>query len=396
MTTESLLFALLRVAVCGEKLNTETIAACTPEVLEMVYALAKKHDLAHLVAHALEGQTMPDCEAMKKLRAAKMKAIYRYARMDLEYERICKTLEDAQIPFIPLKGSVLRQYYPAPWMRTSGDIDVLVREADFEQAIKVLEADGWITKGNVQYQNICMYSASGVLLELHFNIRVKMESADAVMDTVWQNCTQMPGKQFTHQQTNEFFLCHQLAHMAKHVLVGGSGIRSFLDIWLLNKKLTIDNEALQKLCRESQLDTFYRNVSELTEVWFGQAVHTQITEKFEQYILAGGVYGTLTNKVLMAQAQKGGKIKNFLNRMFVPYEEMKLMYPVLKQWKWLLPICQVVRWCQVLFDGRMKKAVSELKINQGYSAVQVEDAKHFMEDIGLHHTKDVEFDNTPI
>ena len=44
----------------------------------------------------------------------------------------------------------------------------------------------------------------------------------------------------------------------------------------------------------------------------------------------------------------------------------------------------------------MKKAVSELKINQGYSAVQVEDAKHFAVDIGLYHVKDVKFDDTHI
>ena len=25
-----------------------------------------------------------------------------------------------------LKGAVLRQYYPEPWLRTSGDIDILV------------------------------------------------------------------------------------------------------------------------------------------------------------------------------------------------------------------------------------------------------------------------------
>lgn len=388
METTDILFALLRHVACGEELNKQTIEACTPENLEAVYALAKKHDFAHLVAHAVEGLELADCEVLTKLKNAKLRAIYRYARMDFEFERLCQTLEEAQIPFIPLKGSVIRQYYPEPWMRTSGDIDVLVKEEDFECAIKALEHHGWVVKGEIQFQNICMYSSTGVLLELHFNIRVKMTSADILMDSVWQYCAVETGKHSACQQTNEFFMCHQLAHMAKHVLVGGCGIRAFLDIWLLNQKLPLDLEVLQRLCQSAQLDRFYAQVTALTDVWFGQAEHTQVTENLERYILDGGVYGNLSNKVLMSQVQVGGKLRNFLHRMFVPYAEMQIMYPVLKKRKWLLPIYHVVRWCQVVVSGRMKRAVSEMKLNQRYSDTQIEEAKVFMESIGLQYTKE--------
>lgn len=388
METTDILFALLRHAVCGQELDEETKKACTPENLEAVYTLAKKHDLAHLVAFAVEGLDVPACEVLTKLKNVKMRAIYRYARMDLEFERLCQTLEDAQIPFIPLKGSVLRQYYPQPWMRTSGDIDVLVKETDFEHAIKVLECRGWVVKGNIQYQNICMYSPSGVLLELHFNIRVKMASADALMDAVWEHCTLVDGKQYAYQQTKEFFLCHQLAHMAKHVLVGGCGIRTFVDIWLLNQKLLFNPIELQKLCENAQLDSFYTQVTALTDVWFGHAAHTPVTENLERYILDGGVYGNLSNKVLMSQTRVGGKLQNFLHRMFVPCAEMQIMFPVLKKRKWLLPIFQVVRWCRVVFSGRIRQAVSEMKMNQGTSSAQIQEAKHFLESIGLQYTKE--------
>ena len=45
----------------------------------------------------------------------------------------CNALEKAQIPFVPLKGSVIRKYYPEAWMRTSSDIDVLVHKEDVEK-----------------------------------------------------------------------------------------------------------------------------------------------------------------------------------------------------------------------------------------------------------------------
>lgn len=384
METTDILFALLRHAVCGEELNEQTIAACTPEKLEEVYALAKKHDLAHLVAYAVEGLQIPACEVTDKLKKAKMKAIYRYARMEYELERICRVLEQAEIPFIPLKGSVLRKYYPEPWMRTSGDIDVLVKETDFQRAVVALNAQNWKTEGPVQYQNICLRAPSGVLLELHFNIRVKMAAADIVMDMVWHRSEPTEGKQYMYRQTDAFFMCHQLAHMAKHVLVGGCGIRPFLDTWILNHRMTYDEMELHQLCEDAKLAGFYRQAAVLAEVWFGKGVHTSVSEKLEQYILDGGVYGSMSNKVALAQARIGGKFKNFWNRMFVPYGEMKQMYPVLEKWRWLLPVYHVVRWCQVIASGRMKKAVKEFQLNQNSSAEDIQNTKTFMKEIGLY------------
>ncbi|MBO4954226.1 MAG: nucleotidyltransferase family protein, partial [Clostridia bacterium] len=36
------------------------------------------------------------------------------------------------IDFMPLKGAVIRQYYPEPWMRTSCDIDIHVKKDRLE------------------------------------------------------------------------------------------------------------------------------------------------------------------------------------------------------------------------------------------------------------------------
>ena len=96
MKDAMILFALLRSAVCAEDIKKQITETCTKENLEAVYQLAARHDLAHLVAHALGDTALPDCEALSKLRNAKMRAIYRYAQLDYEYERICAALEAAR------------------------------------------------------------------------------------------------------------------------------------------------------------------------------------------------------------------------------------------------------------------------------------------------------------
>ena len=56
-----------------------------------------------------------------------------------------------------------------------------------------------------------------------------------------------------------------------------------------------------------------------------------------------------------------GKAKNksILRKIFLPTEQMKFCYPVLKKAIWLLPIFYVVRWVQVLFTR--PQAIGQLK-----------------------------------
>ena len=139
MKGEVILFSLLRMEVCGGTVSEELKATLSEEMLTEIFALAKKHDLAHIAGNALSKLgVLGDNEISKKFKQVSMQAVYRYVRINSEYQKLCKTLEEAQIPFIPLKGAVLRNYYPEPWMRTSCDIDILVKSEDLDAAILML------------------------------------------------------------------------------------------------------------------------------------------------------------------------------------------------------------------------------------------------------------------
>ena len=89
----------------------------TDEELAKLYKLSKSHDLAHLVGDALiKNDLIEDGEIKAKFQKQMMLAVYRYEKINYELGRLRKVLNEAKIPFIPLKGSVLRKYYPEPWM----------------------------------------------------------------------------------------------------------------------------------------------------------------------------------------------------------------------------------------------------------------------------------------
>ena len=124
-TVEKVFFALIRFEIKGDELCDEIKNLLTPEMLPALFKLSKRHDLAHLIGDALDknGLLPDETEAKKRFLQERNMAVFRIEQLQYEFEQICQTLEETKIPFLPLKGSVLRGYYPESWMRTSCDID---------------------------------------------------------------------------------------------------------------------------------------------------------------------------------------------------------------------------------------------------------------------------------
>ena len=105
-----------------------------------LYALSKRHDVAHLVGDALGRFCISlDSGLDAKFQKQQMLAVWRAQQIEYMKESAYRALTQAAVPFLPLKGAVMRQYYPEAWMRTSSDIDILIRESDLDRCVELLE-----------------------------------------------------------------------------------------------------------------------------------------------------------------------------------------------------------------------------------------------------------------
>ena len=366
MTAENLLFALLREQVCGVELAGEIKSEFTPELCEAIYTLAKAHDLAHLAGQGMTKLgVLGSDEISAKLKQAAMQAAFRYVQINHAYVGICQMLEQEQIPYIPLKGSVLRDHYPEPWMRTSCDIDVLVHEDHLNQAIEALTQKMNYTNGGRSYHDVSLFSPIGVHLELHFETidegNDKPERRE-VLSGIWDSATPLEGKTYHSCITDEMFYFYHIAHMATHFEAGGCGIRPFLDLWILDHKMPGDCKKRDALLKKGKLLTFANASRKLAEMWFSNAPADKITQQMAAFILNGGSFGTGASRAAVEQSRMGNRFTYLIKkRVFLPYDFMKTRYPVLKKHKWLLPAYHMVRWGQMLGKGNLKGAVSELK-----------------------------------
>ena len=379
MTTEQVLFLLLRYEICNAPLP-EGDVSFDPVAL---YRLSRKHDTAHLVADALQKLSlMPEDEKVRSaFEKAQMTAVCREIRLTEATQRIREAFCRAEIPFVPLKGAVIRSYYREPWMRTSCDVDVLIHENDLNKATHVLTDIGFTTDGKQDFHDVSFYDGD-VHLELHFNIREKMKRIDGLLADVWEYTERFDDMEY--RESPEFYLFHHVAHMSYHFAAGGCGIKPFLDLWILRQNGFCEEEKIFPLLRQCGLIPFYLAVSELTDVWLEGKEHTELTRQMEAYVLSGGVYGNSENRNASGAARKKGRFRYLWSVAFPSYQAMRVLYPSLRKNKWLLPFCYIHRFFAKLFGRDRKRVRSRWKAVMDQDPGRIQSAETLFKAIGLN------------
>ncbi len=383
--TKDALFALIR-----NELNHEPLPnafSLTEVDVREIIQLAKEHDILQLVFDAISRNSlMSKQDALyQSLRNRCAGVVARVMRLEYEQAEITKILETVEIPFVFLKGSMIRTIYAQSWMRTSCDIDILVHEEHLNTAIAALTSNlGYTKRDDIRSDHdISLFSQSGVHLELHYTIAEAMEQLDPMLLQVWDYVEPLENSAFGYQLTTEYFVFYHIAHMAKHVMHGGCGIRPFLDLWVLKNHFNLDTTEENRFIKICGLSKFSNASFGLVEHWMENRPADQTEKDLENFILTGGCYGSLENRVTAQQELRGGRVKYLLSRIFLPYKEIKTLYPILKRYRGLLPFAEVHRWWKLIIQGRVVRLKAEMRIRETDAMGQDESADTLMSRLGL-------------
>jgi len=362
------------------------------KTLGAVFALARRHDLGHLLASSVRNakcrmqnaELNAECEIRNselfaELEKAEMTAVWRVKNIVNEQGRVRKCFEEAEIPFILLKGSVIRDYYPEAWMRTSSDIDILVPEDRLSDAVKCMKEKLDCSINAVEPYDASLFARSGV----HFDVHALMEGDKedkSLLTRVWLEAESRGG--YERFMTPEHFYFYHVAHMAKHMKNGGCGIRPFIDLYLIREHLSLDATKTSDLLSEFGLTRFESAAVRLSEYWMCGGSADGL-EAMEEYVLTGGVYGSRDQYVAVNRRGKKGKLHYLMGRIFMPYEELKKRHKVLERHRWLTPVFEVWRWLGLIVPSRLKRTKNELE-----STIRLDDDKAsgviaLMESLGL-------------
>ncbi|MBR5140525.1 MAG: nucleotidyltransferase family protein [Clostridia bacterium] len=386
MNKRQIFWSLVRRQICGIELSDDVKSQIDPDTLKMLHSVSKKYDISAIISSAILNNSLSsDAEISALLNNDIMLSVMRYRQMEHEISAISEIFEEANIPFIRLKGAFIRNLYPDKWMRTSCDIDILVREEELDRAVAILsEKLAYEVRGEKAYHDISLFSKSGVHLELHFNICENKEKIDALLSKVWDYAAPISAGRSEHTLTSEFMIFHALAHASYHFLNGGCGIRSFIDLYLLENKLEYDKDLLRSFCRECSIEKFFDVSEKLSRVWLLGEEHDDLSSKVEEFILNGGIYGAVEASVALNNEKSGGKLRYLLKRIFMPYKTICIKYPILKKHPYLTPFYQVRRWFAVLFCGRVKEAKKEISLILSTDQEKGKEIATLMDRVGLN------------
>lgn len=349
-----------------------------------VFHLAQAHQLGAMIAYpALELVNDPASPVFSLGMQAVGSSLAQQQAQSRLLEEMRLSFPALQIPFLPLKGSLLRPMYPKPEMRTMCDLDILLHQKDLERAGQWLKEQGFEQEEGFDH-DVPYTKLPYLHVELHYRLfsEETSKSLDRFFDGVWQQAFPVEEGSWEYRLPPEWFSAYLTAHFAKHVFGSGSGVRSVLDLWLFRQKVPMEEAKLFALLDQLHLSSFYRCMIQLGECWMEGIPCPAELKPVQDYLLQSGVYGTEEHRVLSQSAQAQSKGKHLLRRFFPPMSQMRYHFPVLQHWPVLLPFCYVGRWVRVLKKGT-GKFQREVEVLKGISSEEMEQNRRLMDQLGL-------------
>lgn len=385
MNAESkLLIGALRRAVAG---TTEQLSLSVD--WQALLRLAQMHMLLPLLYDGLrrdpgDWEQVPE-GAQKVLYRAFLQAVHQDVRMEYLGQQLAEKLTEAEVPYIVLKGAVLKQNYPVPALRTMCDIDILVHTADYPRIAAVAGAmGGKLTHSDGNHRNYSF--PGGVTVEFHPN----MIHHDVPVGTQINPGWQYADPDDPHKLTEEGFYLNTICHLANHFVAGGVGVRFVLDVWVNRhlRKPEADRTVVEAELERFGLLDFTRKIEALAEWWFGSGDATPLLEELGDYILTSGSHGHTDRAILNAVSLSPGGTGTsaLLGKAFFSRAEMEDRFPWCKGRPWLLPIA----WCVRAVRAVTKHGSHILTWSKGTGKVTNEQAarqKEKLERFGIRRNK---------
>ena len=359
-TSEQLLY-LMACALQGVSAREEILADAD---LKQLLIMARKHSVASMVCMALEKTAIfanADEATKKQWIDAKNKAIRKNMLLDAERKIISHELETQGIWYMPLKGSILKDWYPKPGMREMADNDILFDASKRKEVKAIFQGRGYTVKGynksnHDEYEKPPIYN-----FEMHVELYHKIyDTFNEKYADVKQRLIPDAEVPYRFHFTPEDFYAFVIAHAYKHYSGSGTGIRTLADIYIMNQKLggTMNWEYVDSELRGMGIFSYERESRELAQKLFGIAelpTKANLSEAEQQmlaYYLGASTYGTIENRILnqMQKLQPDGgaitahtKRKYLLSRIFPGREWCEAYAPTVYKYPVLLPFFWVWR-----------------------------------------------------
>lgn len=284
-----------------------------------------------------------------------------------EYDKLIPYLCENGVKILPLKGCVIKRLYYSPNLRVMSDIDLLYDGVTVNQLVVLMEKFGYSTENIEKNCHDVFHKKPCMNVELHRKLLPDNSPYKSILYNMFDKA--VPDEKISnlyHQKPEDLYI-HVIVHAAKHLKASGLGIRPICDIYVLNKiyKDTFDRTYINETLSSVNLNKFEEKLHTLANSFFGEngLIKENITQVDMELLFRGGTYGKkITTWEYMGHGHSS-KIGYFFNRLFLPYNSMTDIFPILRKAPVLLPFLWIYRPFDILFHRRyvIKNVLGDIK-----------------------------------
>ena len=354
---------MARCAVNGEVPQTERVEAMD---LAALYQAADRHLMTAIVAMALDAAGVRDPAFLQ----AEGGAIRRNVCLDAELGLLSARLAEAGIWYMPLKGAIMKDYYPRVGMRQMADYDVLFDASRAGDVREIMLSLGYTVKEYGSGHHDEYVKQPFYLFEMHRTLIV--QPGDRAVYQYYRDVKErlLPDAEhpLRYRFSTEDFYIFLLAHEYKHFSGAGIGLRPGLDIYVYQRRFgdLMDHAYVEGELKKLGLTDFERQSRELAMALYGDGELSDEGRALLERHVSAGSFGCEEDRVEQAIGQMGGgagaKLRYALQRVFVPPEIIQDVYPFFWRHKLLIPFLPPIRMVRglILHGPRLRAEIAAL------------------------------------
>lgn len=155
------------------------------------------------------------------------KLLSRNVSLVVEHQKLHALMQKNGIPYVTMKGIASASYYPDADRRQMGDVDFIVKDADFERTCRVLDAEGYEGHKDMQEHHVRYNTGSG-WWELHWRAPGFPENhpIERYVDEMIDQAVEHDGCMCARPLHHGLIL---LTHSASHWITSGVTLRHICD-----------------------------------------------------------------------------------------------------------------------------------------------------------------------
>lgn len=259
-----------------------------------------------------------------------------------------------RIPYVTIKGSASAKYYPDPSLRSMGDVDFLVNKSDFERAVDLTLAEGFLPEEEESSVRHRALRKGTVIWEIHHTVGGLPEG---IVGKICLNKLSgiIKNAVLYHTDSGSFLIPNDyyhglvmLLHVTGHITSTGVGLRHICDWAVFVNSMSEDAfiEMFRKDFKEIGLWYFAKCMTALCTKYLGlpeRAFASDIDDgllaDMMEDILTGGNFGKKDKDRYHSSMLVSGENGNILKNAFRTLNKRaKIRMPITEKVPALLPI----------------------------------------------------------